>query len=577
MKFSLPQKIISALDILSLELVDRDRLAVMGAPPSWAEAEFDCLADANIPFKAGMFSLFLENFLVDAEALWQERSSQLLRSGVWTETRRTGGEINLEAIALFIDGRRLVLVEPSGNNSAEKYRWLQKARQNRLNFISERKAAETELQSATLYDALTGLPNRTFFLSQLETCFEQCQWTERRTFAVAILNIDRFKRLNYSLGTEMCDLVLAIVANEIRICLRQNDVPGRLGADEFGVLLCDIAGKEDAINIVQRLRQRICQPYEAGSQQLELTACLGVAIADREYRGAQDLLRDASIAMHEAKALGANKYVVFDRRMRVRALEVWSLETDLRQAIEQEQLEIWYQPIVSLKTQRVNGFEALIRWQHPSQGWIAPAKFIPLAEKTGLIYELDRWVFKTVCRTVRAWYEATAEKTCVNINFSALQFTDISLLAALQGILQETEIDPGQVRLEITETEMLSDTRLAASILKKLKSLGLEIAIDDFGMGHASFNYLQDLPVDKLKIDGYFTEAMLSHGSHIVGAIIDLAHRLGLEVTAEQIETVEQLSLLRDLGCDTVQGYLFSRPMAAPEARSWINSRVSVP
>jgi len=577
MEIPIPQKIIAALNILALELSERDdRLIVLGVPPSWAEQEFDCLEDANIAFEANLFSPFLENFLIDAEALWKEGSEHLLRSGIWTEPGRSGREMNLEAIALFIDGRRIILVELSQANDVEKFEWLQKARQENLDFISERKIAETKLQSAMLNDALTGLPNRAFFLSQLETCFEQSQWPKKGKFAVAVLNLDRFKMLNLSLGTTASDRILAIVANQIRYSLRRNDVPVRFGADEFGILLYDVTSREDVLNIVRRIQQKLCQPLEIYHHRLELTACLGVAISDEGYRNARDLLRDASIAMHEAKALGSNKYVLFNRRMRIRALEVWSLEADLRKAIEEEQLEIWYQPIVSLETQHVTGFEALLRWQHPTQGWISPAKFIPLAEKTGLIYDLDRWVFRKVCQTIQNWGQQANGRTCVNINLSALHFTNTNLLGSVREILSETDIDPNQVRLEITESEVLTDTQFAAQVLGRLKSLGLEIAIDDFGMGYASFNYLQDLPVDKLKIDGYFTETMLTHGSDIVSTIIDLAHRLGIEVTAEQIETAEQLALLKYLGCDTAQGYLFSRPVTEAEARSWIDAKMPV-
>ena len=577
MEIPLPQRIIAALNILALELTGEEKLVALGVPPDWAEEGFSCLEDTNIPFTASDFSPFLENFLVDAETLWQEGSEHLLRSGIWTESGRTGRELNLEAIALFVDGRQVILIELlSQANDLEKFEWLQKARQENLNIISERKVAETKLLSAMLNDPLTGLPNRAFFLSQLEIFFEQSQWPNQGKFAVVVLNLDRFKMLNLSLGTTASDLILATVANRIRYCLRRNDVPVRFCADEFGILLYDINNREDVLNIVRRIQQKICQLIEIEHHRLNLTACLGVAIGDEEYRSARDLLRDASIAMHEAKALGSNKCVLFNRQMRVRALEVWGLESDLRQAIEQEQLEVWYQPIVSLQTQRVTGFEALIRWQHPTQGWIAPAKFIPLAEKTGLIYSIDRWVFKKVCQTVREWDKAAAGKTCVNINFSALDFTNTNLLSTVQEILSETAISPGQVRLEITESEVLTDIQLASQVLGGLKNLGLEIAIDDFGMGYASFNYLQDLPVDKLKIDGYFTETMLTQGSDIVSAIIDLAHRLDIEVTAEQIENVEQLALLKSLGCDTAQGYLFSRPVTEPEARPWIDLKVSM-
>lgn len=576
MEFFVPQEIISALSILCLESISEDRFLVLGSPPEWAKRELNYLGDTDFSFKAATFSTFLENFLIDAKALWDERSSCLLRSGVWIEAGRTGDELKLEAIALFVNQRRIVLIEAIEESGREKFEWLQKARQAQLNFISEQNIAEAKLLSATLYDELTGLPNRSFFLSQLETSFAENPWPERGTFTVVVLDFDRFKALNLSFGMTAGDRVLATMARRTHSCLRKNDFPVRLGGDEIGILLHDVADREDALAIVQRIQQKLREPLAIHDRQIEVTACFGVALRDAEYCSARDLLRDATLAMHEAKALGAGKCVVFDRNMRLRALEVWGLETELRQAIAREQLEVWYQPIVSLETQHVTGFEALIRWQHPTKGWIPPMRFIPLAEKTGLIYDIDRWVLATVCRTLKLWHESTSERACVNINFSALHFKDLELLSRVREILTEIEVDPGQIRLEITESEVLENTQLAAQILTGLKDIGLEIAIDDFGMGYASFNYLQDLPVDKLKIDGYFTETMLTRGSEIVNAIINLAHCLGVKVTAEHIESVEQLTLLKHLGCDDAQGYLFSRPMSEPEARAWINARVAI-
>ncbi|MEM9483328.1 MAG: bifunctional diguanylate cyclase/phosphodiesterase [Cyanobacteria bacterium P01_F01_bin.116] len=577
---SLLQKIISVLKILSLELIDGDRFIVLGMLPDWAEKEFDCLTDTNVPFEADLFSPFLENFLIDAHIFWQERSARFLRSGIWTEIGRTGQEIKLEAIALLINQRRIVLIEASETIGTEKFEWLQKARQEQLNIISERKIAETKLLSVTLYDNLTGLPNRAFFLSQLETYFEtyfeQSQRSKPCHFAIVLFNLDRFNQLNCRYNSAFGDQVLVTVANQIRCCLRKDDVPVRFGADEFGLLLANVVNQEDVLSVVQQLQQKICQSFAIDQHRIELSAGFGIAIIDNDYRSARDLLRDASTAMHEAKALGLNKCAFFNRSMRIRALELWSLEVELRQAIELEQLEIWFQPIISLETSTINGFEALLRWQHPTRGWISPAKFIPLAEKAGLIYDIDKWVFKTVCQLVHTWYQSTAQKTCVNINISALDFADEHLLATLEAILLETKVDPNQIRLEITETEVLTDASLAVKTLNGLKKLGLEVAIDDFGMGHASFNYLQELPVDKLKIDGYFTEAMLSNGGDIMGTMINLAHRLGMKVTVEQVETIEQADLLKQLGCDTAQGYLFSKPLTAAEASKWLNMKLPI-
>ncbi|MEO0758369.1 MAG: bifunctional diguanylate cyclase/phosphodiesterase [Cyanobacteria bacterium J06648_16] len=574
MEGSLLQKILSALKILSLEKIDDERFVVIGDLPTWAEDTFECLSNTNIPFTAAAFSSFFENFLIDAELFWREKSAKFLRSGVWVETGKSDKEISLEAIALYLDQRQIVLVEASEAGKSEKFRWLQTARQEQLNIISERKIAETQLLSAKLYDALTGLPNRAFFLSQLETQFERSLWSHQSTFALALLNLDRFKALNHNLGPTDSDRVLAAVADRIRRCIRRDDVPVRFGADEFGVMLTSTASRDDVLAIVQRLQDQIAQPIKIDTQALMLTACIGIAMSDEGYHNARDLLRDASIAMHQAKALGSGRSVLFDRGMRQRALEVWSLETDLRQALAQDQLEVWYQPIVSLRSRQTVGFEALLRWQHDSHGWISPAKFIPLAEETGLVCEIDRWVLRRVCQTLKTWKQ-DGSTPCVNVNISALHLVNNGLIDTVRSVLKETQTAPQQIRLEITESSLLVDMNLATSVLSQLRQLGVEIAIDDFGTGYASLNYLQTLPVDKLKIDGYFTETILTRGTDVVGTIIDLAHRLELEVTAERVENIEQLQSLEQLGCDTIQGYLISRPLPAAEAQRWSHLRQS--
>ncbi len=578
MKFSLSQQIVRALDILALEMVEKGRLAMLGEPPEWALRELLGLLELkNNAFDAAELSPFLENFLIDAEAFWQDPFDRCLRSGIWTERGQTGQELGLEAIALAIDRHRVILISAPTAATTNEMAWLQKARQKHLTFISEKKAVEAKLIGASLYDAASGLPNRAFFLSQLETRFEQCKKSLQDGFATVVLNIDRFRNINHNLGAELGDEVLSIVANKIRFyCLRRGDIPVRFCADEFGVLLHRVADESDALDIAYQIQRSISQPLELEGHRLRLTACLGIAIYDRTYTSGQDLLGDASIAMHEAKALGQNKCAIFDRNMRARALETWTLESDLRQAIELEQLEIHYQPIVSLDTMQVTGFEALIRWQHPTQGWVSPAKFVPLAERVGLIHEIDKWVFRAACRTLRAWHAGGRKSPYMNINVSALDFMDPDLPKFVRDMLLETQAAPNQIRLEITESSVLADTRLAASILAELRGMGLAVIIDDFGTGNASFSYLQSLLVDGLKIDGYFIEAMLSHGSDIVSAMIDLAHRLGIKVTAEKVETPEQMALLKSLDCDAAQGFLFSQPVPASEARSWIDATLSV-
>lgn len=564
-------KIFSALRVLPLEWEEQG-LRVLGDTPDWVEREFADFRAEQTPFQAAAMSPFLENFMIDAEAFWRERPAQFLRSGVWTEAGSSGSDIHLEAIALFLENRRIVLIESSESAVAEKFRWLQVARQEQLSFLSERKAAADRISRATLYDSLTGLPNRSFFLSQLEAFFEKSQWSEGQQFAVVVVNLDRFQTINNSLGTAAGDQVLIAVAKRLRSCLRKHDVPVRFSGDEFGVLVSQVEDEQAVTTLVQRILDTIHQPFVIEGRKIYFTASAGIAIQADWYPSSRDLLRDASLAMQQAQGLGRGRWVVFDREMRSRAFELWNLESDLHTAVARQELQLWYQPIVSLKTHKVESFEALIRWFHPTQGWISPVKFIPIAEENGLILTIDRWVLNTACQTIQQWQSATNQTIRININISPQHFTQANLFEEIQQAVASAQIPPSSLRVEITESLLLDDATTAITTLNQIKSLGLEIAIDDFGTGYASLSYLQDLPLDKLKIDGYFIKMMEENGSEIVNTIIELAHKLGFGVTAERVETLEQYRTLQDLGCDTGQGYLFSCPVPLLEAQNLIDT-----
>lgn len=568
-------KIFYALKVLPLEWEDGG-LRVIGDMPEWVGREFADFRAEQMPFRAEAMSPFLENFIIDAEAFWQERPAQFLRSGVWTETGSSGNDIHLEAIALFLDERRIVLIESSESAISEKFKWLQVARQEQLSFISERKAAADKISRATLYDSLTGLPNRSFFLSQLESLFEKSQWSDSQQFAVVVFNLDRFQTINNSLGTAAGDQVLLAVSKRLQACLRKSDVPGHFSADEFGVLLSQIEQEQTVTALVQRILDTIHQPFVIDGRKIRFTASAGIAIQADWYQSSRDLLRDASLAMQQAQRLGRGRYVVFEQEMRSRAFELWNLESDLHTAVARQELQLWYQPIISLNTHKVESFEALLRWFHPSRGWIPPSKFIPIAEENGLISTIDRWVLNTACQTIKQWQTATNQTIRININISPQHFTEVGLFEEIQQAVASAQIPPNPLRVEITESLLLDDTSTTIVTLNQIKSLGLEIAIDDFGTGYASLSYLQDLPLDKLKIDGYFIDMMENNGPDIVHTIIELAHKLGFGVTAERVETVEQYRTLQGLGCDTAQGYLFSRPVPLLEAQNLIDAEFVV-
>lgn len=603
--------ILSTLNILVLESHTgeaqhtKETLNVVGLPPEWASREFSCFqaedtldsdaagirapedgtSDAETTetkttsnaISAEAFSPFLENFLIDAQAFWQKQSSETLRSGIWTEIGLTGQDIFLEAIALYLDGHHLLLIEATdADNGSEKFRWLQTARQEQLDFISERKLAANKLIHATFYDRLTGLPNRSLFLSQIETIFEQYKWNPRRPFALVVLNLDRFQQLNSSLGSVAGDQVLITIANRIQHCLRKHDVPVRFGADEFGILLTSIGTAEEAATIVQRILTVLQRPILVDGNKTYLTATAGIALSETWYKSSRDLLRDASLAMHQAKTLGRGRYTVFNRDMRARAFELWNLESELHSAIARQELQLVFQPIVNAKSNHIESFEALIRWRHPEQGWISPAKFIPLAEETGLIIAIDAWVLNTACQAIQQWSNQKSDNIRVNVNISARHFAEETLFETVRDVIAIWQIPPSCLRLEITESSLLGNATVAIRTLTQLKALGIQIAIDDFGTGYASLSYLQDLPLDLLKIDGYFIEMMEANGSDIVQTIIELAHKLGFGVTAERVETLAQFNTLKQLGCDTVQGYLFSRPIPSADAHNLLGTEVIV-
>ncbi|MGB3768515.1 MAG: bifunctional diguanylate cyclase/phosphodiesterase [Phormidesmis sp.] len=568
-------KILSTLEVLPLEWHGNRQLSVLGELPSWAKQEFDCFEQPDAALVSiNQFSLFLENFMVDAQEFWQAQSVSALKSGAWTEIGRSGKEIHLEAIALYIKSKqrnRHILLIESVARSDEKFQWLQTAREEKLNFISERKIAATKTLSATFYDSLTGLPNRKLFLSQLSSFFEASQVGDRTPFTLVIVNIDRFQNLNSSLGTVSGDRVIQTLADRIRGCLRSFDVPGRFGGDEFGVLIGETEQMQDAVAVVRRLLQAISEPIVIEGRPIALTASAGVAICSAHYEHSRDLLRDAGLAMHRAKALGKGRYALFNHQMRSHALELWNLETALRLAISNNELQLWYQPIVDINTRQVESFESLIRWQHLEYGWVSPDKFIPLAEESGLITAIDKWVLQTACNTIAQWQREIGKTVKLNVNISSRHFSENDLFESVRDAIATTGISPSALCLEITESSLLTDTKAAIRTLNRLKGLGVEIAIDDFGTGYASLSYLQDLPLNKLKIDGYFIEMMSINGSSIVETIITLSHQLGFGVTAERVETIEQYETLQQLGCDTVQGYLFSQPVPKAAARSLIN------
>lgn len=443
--------------------------------------------------------------------------------------------------------------------------------------ITERKRAKERLLHDALHDSLTDLPNRTLFMDRLRRAVRRTNRREDYMFAVLFLDLDRFKVVNDSLGHVIGDQLLIAIAQRLEACLRPGDMVARLGGDEFAVLLDDIGDASDAIRIADRIQKTLTASFNLHGREVFTSASIGIASSVTGYNRPEDILRDADIAMYRAKARGKARYEVFDTDMRIRAMTRLELETDLRRAIERQEFRIHYQPIVSLNTGHIIGFEALVRWQHPNRGLISPAEFIPVAEETGLIVPIGQTVLREACQQTHKWqgqFPMNSPLT-ISVNLSSKQLTQPRLTEQIKQVLVETGLNMSSLRLEITESGIMENAEAAAATLKQLRDLGIQLQMDDFGTGYSSLNYLHRFPIDALKIDRSFVSRMGANGenSEIVQTIVTLARNLNKGVIAEGVETVEQLDRLKALKCKYGQGFFFSKPVNAETAGVLIAKR----
>ena len=447
---------------------------------------------------------------------------------------------------------------------------------------SERKRVESELKRTAFHDALTGLPNRTLFLDNLLRLNAMAKRHGHHPFALLFLDLDRFKVINDSLGHMAGDKLLIEMAQRIVECTRDEDTVARLGGDEFAILVEEIRGPEDAVRVAERVLERFSDPLLLDDNEVSVGASIGIALSMSGEEQPENLLRDADMAMYQAKTRRTG-YQIFDARMHARALDRMKLEIDMKRAIERKQIHLHYQPIISLTTGRLAGFEALARWQHNSRGAISPAQFIPLAEETGLVGPLSSWVFREACQQMRNWRDRyqTNEKVFISVNVSSKLVSHGTLIEEIDDVLNETGLDPQQLRLEITESAIVENARSAAQILGQLKKRHIKLCLDDFGKGFSSLNYLHRFPIDVLKIDRSFVRRLRTNLVHdngkkrpyeIVRTIVALAQILGMQVVAEGVELTDQLSVLKELGCEFGQGFLFSPALDATDAARFIES-----
>jgi diguanylate cyclase (GGDEF)-like protein len=450
--------------------------------------------------------------------------------------------------------------------------------------IAEQERISVQLQEskdhfrhAAFHDALTNLPNRALLAENLKFVIERARQHEDYQFAVLFLDLDRFKNVNDSLGHSIGDQLLITMARRLESCIREVDMVARLGGDEFAILLDGIPSQAEATNMAQRIQEKLLSPFNINGHEVFTSTSIGIALSSTGYDHPENMLRDADTAMYRAKAQGKACYEVFDKGMHTHAVYLLQMENDLRRAIDREELRVYYQPIVALENGQLAGFEALIRWQHPERGFINPADFIPLAEDTGLIVPLGLWILKKACQQLCQWqWQSPANRSLfMSVNLSGKQVAVPTLVSDIKQILDETHVDAKHLKLEITESAVMENAEMAARLLKRLKALGVQLSIDDFGTGYSSLSYLHRFPVNTLKIDRSFVGRIgeAAENIEIVRTVISLAENMGMEVVAEGVETLSQLTQLRKLKCEFGQGYLFSRPVDAASVSEWITKK----
>jgi diguanylate cyclase (GGDEF)-like protein/PAS domain S-box-containing protein len=436
--------------------------------------------------------------------------------------------------------------------------------------ISERKALEAELERRAFRDTLTGLPNRHAFVDRLGQVLLRTRRSKCTSkVGVLFMDLDGFKNVNDSLGHWAGDALLVAVAERLKNRLRPEDVLARFGGDEFAVLLESVEDPSDVIRVAQRISEALREPFSVSYYRVSVNTSIGIALGAAHTNDPEGMLREADTAMYRAKEQGPGRYEVFDPAMQARAQERLELEAELRRAVEQEEFVLHYQPIVSLRDGSMVGFEALLRWQHPERGLLKPSAFMPLAEETDLIVPIDGWVLEEVCRQAKRWERdyPSASLTVMNVNVSPKQLKGSGLARTIEETLARVAPKVHTLALDITEGFLLKASEDEARTLDALKKMGIRLDLDDFGTGYSSLSYIKSFPVDGVKLDKSFVEGLGDDtmGKALVQKIIELCHTLGLEVVAEGIETPEQATLLKDMGCDLGQGYYFGRPLPSEE------------
>ena len=446
-----------------------------------------------------------------------------------------------------------------------------------LRDISERVRAEEKLLHDAFHDKLTGLPNKALFMDRLQQAVRRTQRNNEFMFSVLLVDLDRFKILNDSLGHNAGDKLLIDISERVKICVRTGDTVARFGGDEFIILLDGIKSVSDATRVAERLHEEMSKPFLVGNHEVFTSASIGITLSASHYEEPEEFIRDADTAMFRAKALGRGRHQIFDSDMHSNALKQLQIENDLRRAVENNEFCLHYQPIISLESGRIVGLEALLRWNHPEGRLVPPAEFIPIAEETGLILPMGAWVLEESCRQMRQWQERIEGNSnlWMSVNISGKQFSQSNLCEHVSQALRKSSLDPKCLRLEMTEGEVMEHAETAVIRLSQLRELDIEIYIDDFGTGYSSLSYLHRFPIDALKVDKSFVSGSDAgpESLEIIRTIVMLARYLEIAIVVEGIETEQQLQRIRSMQCDYAQGFYFSRPLSKDKLEQFIRTQ----
>ncbi len=436
--------------------------------------------------------------------------------------------------------------------------------------VSERKSNEEQMIYDTLHDTLTSIPNRTLLLDRIRQSLVRRERYPKTSFAIIFIDLDRFRLVNESLGHIHGDELLQLISARLKETIPIGDTVARLGGDEFSILLQDINSIRAVEIIANDIQNSFSKPFFLGDREVFASASMGIAHSDNDYKTPEEILRDSELAMYRAKRDGKSQSIVFQPQFRQSSLSPIDLDTDLRRALDRDEMELHYQPIISMRDRSISGFEALLRWSHRSRGVISPNEFIPLAEETGLIYDLGQWVLGKACKQIATWNKSKKKEDQleININLSSRQFSDPNLVEGIVENIEKSGFDAEFLKIEITESALMQNAQRSVSMLNQLKDLNIKVCVDDFGTGYSSLSYLHTFPIDTLKIDRSFVHDMSRNfrNMEIIRTIIMLAHNLKLDVIAEGVETGEQDAQLSALGCQFAQGFYFSRPINSSDA-----------